>query len=111
MTFPLWMWETIFTGMYLAAGRDELDNWLEVVERFSDNGIALPPLLRDRLEASWERILDPGRQPRFWYRDRPPPDDDSALARLMREASTTIAGLVEELRAGDVVRVTEFQSQ
>ena len=111
VTFPLWMWETIFTGTYLAAGRDEFDEWLEVVDRFSDDGKALPPSLRDRLEASWERILEPGLQPRFWYRDRSPPDDDSALARLMREASTTNAGLVEELRAGDVVRVTEFQSQ
>ena len=111
VTFPLWMWETIFTGMYLAAGPDELEDWLEVVDRISDDGEALPPSLRDRLEASWDRILDPGWQPRFWYRDRPPPDDDSALARLMREASTTNAGLVEELRAGDVVRVTEFQSR
>jgi len=56
------------------------------------------------------RILDPEWRPRFWYRDEPAPDDDPALSRLMREASTETVGLTEELRGSEVVRVTKFRA-
>lgn len=42
VTFPLWMWETIVTRIYLAAGNDELDEWLASVEHSMDSGGVLP---------------------------------------------------------------------
>ena len=57
---------------------------------------------------SWERIFDRAWRPRFWYRDREPPDGDSSLGALMREASDEMAGLTQELRASDAVSVIPF---
>lgn len=111
ITFPLWMWETIYTGEYLAASHEELNGWhQESLGMSAADARPLPEPRQARLEVSWEQIFDPAWRPRFWYRDQAPPDDGSQLSRLMREASASPVGLTEELRLSDVVRVSEFTS-
>ena len=94
------MWETIHSGIYLAASRGELETWHREVEAELAG--------RDELEASWQRLFDPTVRPRFWYRREEPPTDDSPLSTLMREASDELVGLTQELRLGDTRDVTRF---
>jgi hypothetical protein len=109
-TFPLWMWETIHTGYFLASTREELDAWHGELESAGlEPGVwPLPQPWRDRIEESWERIFDEAWRPRCWYHDEAPSVDDTGLGALMREASVEVVGLTQELRAGDAVRVTPF---
>lgn len=109
-TVALWMWETIYTGHYLAISQEEFDGWhRELHSAIPEPGIwPLPEPWQGRLESSWERMFDRECQPRFWYRDEPLPDDESSLSTLMREASEDVVGLTQELLATDVVRVVPF---
>lgn len=106
--FPLWMWETIHTGHYLALTGEEFAGWdRELRGAVADPDVRpLPEPWQSSLEESWERLFQPD-PPRFWYRDGTPPDDP-VLAGLMREASEDFVGLTEELRAGDTVDVVRF---
>ncbi len=112
LVFPLWMWETIHSGLYLAACREEFAGW------YGDLDSALPrievwPLpqpWRDRIELSWDRIFDRDRHVRFWYRDGEVSDDDSAYGTLAREASEEEVALTQVLAAGDVVNISLFSA-
>lgn len=109
-TFPLWMWETIHTGHYLAFTQEDLDEWHGALDSagLGPDTAPLPEPWRGRLESSWERIFDRGPHPRFWYRDREVSEDDSGRNTLMREASEDPVGLTQELRASDVLKVVLF---
>lgn len=109
-TFPLWMWETIYTGHYLASTREELEAWhreLRTAVPDPDTGPLAEPW-QGRLESSWERIFDRDWQPRFWYRDQELPDQESDLTSLMLEASEDVVGLTQELRSSDAANVVLF---
>lgn len=109
-SFPLWMWETIHTGNYLAFTRKEFDDWqreLTSVVTPPDTD-RLPEPWQTRLESSWERIFERGVPARFWYRDEEIPGLPSGLDSLMRDASEELAGLTQVLRAADCVEITAF---
>ncbi len=109
VTFPLWMWETIHMGHYLAASKDEFDAWQT---QFGEDTVVGTEQAdrRLRLESSWQRLLDDEWCPQFWYRDVAIPDDGSSRSRLMRESSVETVGLTEELRSADVVATIEFST-
>jgi hypothetical protein len=109
-TFPLWMWETIYTRHYIALTREELDNWYRELHSAVPNREVwpLPEPWRSRLESSWERMFDLSVDPRCWYRDDELPDEGSELYALMRDASDEMAGLTQELLASDTMNVTLF---
>jgi hypothetical protein len=103
--FPLWMWETIYTGHYLALGRDELLRWRREVRE------GLTEALRARQEGSWERLFDRSAHRRCWYRDDDFPDPDEELQALLRNASDETAALILELRGSDLADVSLFTTE
>lgn len=59
VTFPIWAWDTVYAGGYLALSLEEKIAWekrLEAIPELEDVW-PLPEPLRAELEASWERIL------------------------------------------------------
>lgn len=109
--FPLWMWETIYTGHYLAGTLEELDSWCSGLRAaVSDPNVSpLPSPWQGRLESSWERLFDEEWRPPLWYRDGEVSDREPNVARLMREASPNSVAVTQELRSTDIVRVTQFE--
>jgi len=110
LTFPLWVWETIYTGHYLALDREEFDGWYRrlrsAVPRPEDR--PLPEPWRSQLEASWQRMFSSPCDPRLWYRDQALPDESAGHYTLMKEASEEVVGLTQELLSGDAVDVELF---
>ena len=109
-TFPLWIWETIYTGHYVAFTRAALDDWYrELRSAVPDRDVwPLPQPWRTQLESSWELMLDRSVDQRCWYRDGELPDEGDDLHILMRDASEEVAALTQELLARDTVDVTLF---
>lgn len=108
--FPLWMWETIYSGKYLAPGRDALDSWYQKLRAgIPDRDVwPLPEPWQTQLQLSWELMFDPDSHSRCWYRDDELPDKADDLHILMRDASEGMAGLTQELLASDTVDVSLF---
>ncbi len=111
-TFPLWVWETIYCGQFVAFARETFDEWYR--ERRAaipeSEGGPLPEPWRTQLESSWELLFDQGIERRCWYRDAELPDEGDELHVLMRDASDEMAALTQELRASDTVEVTRFDA-
>ncbi|MCP3974502.1 MAG: DUF3841 domain-containing protein [bacterium] len=112
VTFPLWMWETIHLGHYLAANEDELSQWQANAGNRPHEPSApdSPGAMSGSLDTSWRRLLDVRWRPRFWYRDVEISADGSSLSRLMNEASEEAVGLTQELRADDVLSAASFRT-
>jgi hypothetical protein len=99
LRFPCWAWQRVFCEDYLAATREEYENWTKALRcAVPDEDIwPLPEPWRWQLEASWQRLFDPNLRVLDW-------DDTSAWSRF-----PCLEGVFEMLRLDDVRRVTSFK--
>lgn len=58
-TFPLWAWDLVYCGRYLALSRDEYRAWeCRLAKAVPDEDVwPLPAPWRQRLERSWQRLF------------------------------------------------------
>ncbi len=108
--FPLWIWETIYTGNFVAFTRESLDNWRQKLQEAipEPHVRPLPEPWQARLETSWELMFDNNVDQRCWYRDDEIPAEGDEMHALMKGASEGMAGLTQELRERDTVNATLF---
>lgn len=97
--FPCWAWHRVFCQDYLTATREEYEHWTKALRRAvpDEDTWPLPKPWRARLEASWQRLFDPGLPLVDW-------DEDSPWSRIM-----CVEGVFEMLRLSDVRCVTSFR--
>jgi hypothetical protein len=99
LRFPCWAWNRVFCQDYLAATREEYEDWTKALRRAvpDEDTWPLPELWRSRLEASWQRLFDPTLPVLNW-------DETNSWSR-----TASIEGVFEVLRLDDVRRVTRFK--
>src|SRR5262249_48281184 len=68
LTFPVWAWDTVYTGKYLSATSQEHDEWMNAMRQVvpDEDTWPLPEPWRTQLEASWQRLFDPTLPPVPW---------------------------------------------
>ena len=108
--FPIWMWDTIYSGRYLARSYDEFVEWTQEVQAAvpDEETWPLPEPWRDRLEKSWERLFEPHTDSSCWllncYLEDPRLDDYWPIG--FESGSCEAVG--DTLRASEVVDVSFF---
>jgi hypothetical protein len=97
LTFPCWAWDTIHSRQYVAPTYPEYAAWTAALRQAvpDEDTWPLPEPWRSQLEASWERLFDPGLPARPW-------DGFRIGGAGSREAVLTL------LRLDDVRKVTPF---
>ena len=97
--FPCWAWHRVFCEDYLAATRDEYENWISPLRKAipDEDTWPLPNPWRLRLEASWKQLFSPKLPLLDW-------DEDSQWSR-----NPCMEAVVELLRLADVQHVTFFK--
>jgi hypothetical protein len=99
LQFPCWAWQRVFCEDYLAATREEYEDWTRAL-RFAvpdEDTWPLPEPWRYQVEASWQKLFDPNLPTLDW-------DETSSWSRV-----PCAEGVFEVLRLGDVRRVTLFK--
>jgi hypothetical protein len=70
VAFPSWAWNVVFVSDYLPLNRTHYRDWRA---RLKQAGVGpdddLPVTFQAEVEASWERLFDPGLSARVPYRD------------------------------------------
>jgi hypothetical protein len=73
LTYPLWAWDTVYSGDYLSFARQERDEWMAAMRWAvpEEDTWPLPEPWRAQLEASWLRLFDPDLPARPWEDENP----------------------------------------
>jgi Domain of unknown function (DUF3841) len=99
LRFPSWAWQRVFCQDYLAATREEYEDWTKALQLAvpDEDTWPLPEPWRSQLESSWQRLFD---------RDLPVLDWDESWgwSRIACEEA-----VFEVLQLSDVRHVTSFQ--
>jgi hypothetical protein len=99
LRFPCLAWQRVFCEDYLAATREEYEDWTKALLRAipDEDTWPLPEPWRCQLEASWQRLFDPNLPVLDW-------DETSPWSRI-----ACAEGVFETLRLDDVRGVTSFE--
>lgn len=109
--FPIWMWDTIYSGRYLAQSYEEFVSWTQkMLTAVPDEDTwPLPDPWGRYVERSWGRLFDQRLHNSCWLRGCDPNDPrlDGYWPLGIETGSCEAVG--ETLRASEVVEVRHFR--